>query len=303
MKILRKSKASLLYLLGYALLCFIALPCLCYSKTYPLPNRSGDLVGQIQHIRASAEDTLDDIAARYGVSLHELSEANPALSNGKQLRAGTSLVIPSRYILPPKKYRRGIVINLAELRLYYFPKHRPIVITYPVGLGRAGWRTPIMQAHVTHKKRYPTWYVPESVRQDYYEQTGVFLPPSVPPGRNNPLGDAALYLSTQGYLIHGNAAAYSIGKFISAGCIRLYNKDINALYRIVTVGTPVTVMNQSMKAGCVGNTCYLEAHRPVKLPAEFTRGSKHAGFQTDSPVRVIREAMMEFKVSSEKKKR
>jgi L,D-transpeptidase ErfK/SrfK len=238
------------------------LPLMIYAARYPMPQLGNDLIGNLMTIRADYGENLGDIGDRYGVGLHEMLEANHSLGE-EALYGGEEVIIPTQFVLP--KYRKGIVINLAECRLYYFTSDGKYVLTYPVGLGRKGWRTPTTSTTVIRKTADPVWTVPPSIHAYVYEQTGKWLPNSIPPGPDNPLGPYAIYLGTHGYLIHGTNQPWSVGKLISAGCIRLYNADVTELYRYVTTGTPVRIIHQPYKAGWQNGKLYLEAHIPVNI--------------------------------------
>jgi L,D-transpeptidase ErfK/SrfK len=227
-----------------------------------MPPAGNDIVGSLTTVRAESGETLNDIGDKYGIGLHEMLEANPQVSQG-ELYGGEEVILPTSFVLP--KYRKGIVINLAECRLYYFTPDGRYVITYPVGLGRKGWRTPTTSTSVVRKTVKPVWTVPASIHAYVYEQTGNWLPNVVPPGPENPLGPYALYLGTHGYLIHGTNQPWSIGKLISAGCIRLYNADVTELYHQVSTGTPVKIIHQPYKAGWLDGQLYLEAHVPLHM--------------------------------------
>ncbi|MGE5241602.1 MAG: L,D-transpeptidase family protein [Bacteroidota bacterium] len=221
-------------------------------------------MGQVQYVAARYEDTLADLAKRYDVGFREILAANPGVDPwlpGK----GTRVVIPTQFVLPAAP-RRGIVLNLPEMRLYYYPVPKPgqtpLVITYPVGIGRQGWSTPLGLTKVTAKIAGPTWYPPESIRREH-AQDGDVLPVSVPPGPDNPLGKYALQLGIPGYLIHGTNKPYGPGMRVSHGCIRLYAQDIEYLFRGVPVGTPVRVVDQPYKAGWNNGVLYLESHQPL----------------------------------------
>ncbi len=240
--------------------------CLCYSKSfamlsYPIPSQGNTIIGENLQIAAEPGDTLTKLGHRYNVSFHEMAEANPDLSLGR-LKAGTSVTIPLQFLLPNVPWE-GIVINLPELRLYYFDKANDTVYTYPIGIGRRGWRTPVTTAKVISKQEDPTWHVPESIYWHVLETKGIELPERVPPGPDNPLGQHAIRLSAAGYLIHGTNAPGSVGKRVSSGCIRMYPSDIEDLFFKVDKGTPVRIINHIHKAGWSDNQLFLESHRPL----------------------------------------
>jgi L,D-transpeptidase ErfK/SrfK len=190
-------------------------------------------------------------------------EANPEIQYPNELRSGQTVVIPTAYILPP--FRDGIVINLAELRLYYFTRDHKYVYTYPVGLGRKEWRTPVVDSTVVGKKKDPVWYPPESIRDFVFEEVGKELPEVMGPGPDNPLGHYAIYMAKHGYLIHGTNQPWSVGKLVSSGCIRLLPDDIEQLFHAVSNGQKVRIIHYPYKLGWSNGRLYLEAHVPVNM--------------------------------------
>lgn len=237
------------------------------AATFDLPTQ-GDVIGQVQWTQASPGDTFYSIGRRYDVGYYELIEANPGIDPIK-LISGTIIVIPTRYILPTK-IRNGIVINLAELRVYYYPSHSNKVMTYPVGIGREGSDTPLGHSKIIQKIRNPTWYVPESIREERAQQ-GVFLPKRVLPGPDNPLGNYAMRLQQPTYLMHGTNDYHGVGRRSSSGCIRMLPEDIKELFHLVQVGTPVYILDHPYKFGIHHNKLYFEAHVPLQgstLPLE-----------------------------------
>lgn len=229
------------------------------AAIYHMPEKGDDIIGQIFTVQIQAGDTLTKISEKYEVSFHEILEANPNI-HPRRLRIGDSVVIPTEFILP--KYRQGIIINIPELRLYYFTPDGHYVFTTPVGLGRSGWRTPTMITKIISKVLNPTWHVPDEIIEHAAKQ-GVILPHNVPPGPDNPLGEYALYLARDGYLIHGTNDSNSVGKYFSSGCIRLYNDAIKTLYEMVATGTKVYILHHANKVGWFNGELYLEAHVPV----------------------------------------
>lgn len=232
------------------------------GHTYSMPG-GDDIIGQSRHVKVKYGDTIASIGQRYDVGVQEMKDANPHIKNPLHLEVGDALNIPSQYILPPPKYRKGIVINVAELRLYYFSPDGKSVSTYPVALGRESWRTPTGNTTIIRKKMNPSWRVPESIRKHVLAVKGERLPKVVPPGEDNPLGKYALYLGMNGYLIHGTNAPESIGYLVSSGCIRMFNKDVAELYHKVPKGTPVAIIHYPNKAGWRNNKLYLEVHKPI----------------------------------------
>jgi L,D-transpeptidase ErfK/SrfK len=244
------------------------------SDRFVLPPAGTDVVGAIQVTIANAEDTLLDIARHYDLGYEEITAANPNVDPWLP-GDGARVVLPTQFVLPDTP-REGLVLNLASMRLFYYPKPRPglpaEVITHPVGIGREGWETPMGRSRITQKMVKPTWRVPASVRREH-AANGDPLPPVVPPGPDNPLGDFAMRLSLPGYLIHGTNKPYGIGMRVSHGCVRLYPEDIARLFPEVPVGTQVHIVNQPYLAGWRDGLLYLEAHRPLAEDAKRWNGS------------------------------
>lgn len=231
------------------------------SATFPLPGPGDTVVGRMLPIELSHEDTLVDIARRYSIGYQEIRRANPGLDPWLP-GEGRAALLPTRFILPVAPWK-GIVLNVAEMRLYYFPAsaagEEPEVVTYPVSIGRMDWNTPLGKTTVVRKAKNPTWTPPASIRREHAAE-GDILPSVVPAGPDNPLGQRAIYLGRSGYLIHGTNKPYGIGMRVTHGCVRLYPEDIEALFEQVPVGTPVNIINQPYKAGWQGDTFYVEAH-------------------------------------------
>lgn len=245
-----------------------------HAATYKLPPPGEHVVGAIQEITASSADTLLDIGRRHGVGLYEISAANPGIDPWLP-KDGQRVIIPTQHILPDAP-REGIVINLPEMRLYYYPRpapgESPVVITYPLGVGAEGKATPLGLTRIIAKAIDPPWVVPESVRAEHAAE-GEILPRVVPPGANNPLGRHAMRLGMSTYLIHGTNEPFSIGMRASNGCLRMYPEDIASLYTKVAVGTSVRIINTPVKAGWLAGELYLEAHQPMTEPDYAPRSS------------------------------
>ena len=235
------------------------------AVTLDLPAEGDDVVGHTFTLTTRYEDTFSDIARIYDIGYRQMVAANPDVDAWLP-GEGTQVVIPQQYILPPGP-RVGIVINLAELRLYYYPKDRPVVVTYPIGIGREGWSTPTGETVVVGKKEGPSWTVPASIQKEH-DENGDPLPAIVPPGPNNPLGSHAIYLAMSGYLLHGTNKPYGVGMRVSHGCIRLYPENIQAFFKQVEVGTPVRIINQPYKAGWLKGELFVQVHPPLEEDLE-----------------------------------
>jgi L,D-transpeptidase ErfK/SrfK len=240
------------------------------TRHFDLDGENHELLGDPQVLFAKYENTLPGIAREYDVGFEELRHANPGVDVWLP-GEGTPVYLPTALVIPDAP-RAGIIINVASMRLLYFTtfqestaagvRSRVAATSYPVGIGREGWATPLGEATVTQKARDPTWYPPASVRAEH-AANGDPLPAVVPPGPDNPLGAFALALSLPGYLIHGTNTPAGVGMRASAGCIRLYPEDIEALFDRVPSGTPVRIVNQPVLAGWRDDELYLEVHRPL----------------------------------------
>ncbi len=235
------------------------------AQTFVLPPAGEDVIGRIKVVTTRYEDTFSDIARANHVGYEELVRANPRVDPwlpGK----GTRVIVPMQHILPHAP-RQGLVLNLPEMRLYYYPPPRSgqpaVVVTFPVSIGRMDWSTPLGLTRVTAKLTDPVWYPPASIRAEH-ESAGNVLPPQVPSGPDNPLGKYALQLAIPGYLIHGTNKPYGIGMRVTHGCVRMYPEDISRLFREVPVGTPVQIVNQPHKAGWLRGALYFETHPPLE---------------------------------------
>ena len=236
------------------------------AAQYELVKDAPPVYGADQYVKAAYEDTLLDIARRNSVGYEEIRRANPTLDLWIP-GAGADVLVPGRRILPPGPHE-GIVVNLPEHRLYYYPKpkrgEKPVVITYPVSVGKMDWRTPLGQTQVISKQAQPWWHPPPSVLQEHAER-GDPLPKAVPPGPDNPLGEYAMRLAIHpgDYLIHGTNNPQAVGMAVTHGCIRMYPEDIEALFKIVPVGTKVWLVNEPVKVAYVSGELLLEVHPQI----------------------------------------
>lgn len=252
------------FILRTVLLLLLATPTFALAWTYPLPEDGSSVVGSLDIVNVAEGEALVDIARTHNIGFEAIRLANPGVDTWLP-EAGTEVLIPRQFVLPDAP-REGIVVNVAEMRLYYYPRtkagERPVVVTHPVSIGRGDWETPLATTRITRKAKDPTWTPPESVRIAHIERGNPELPPVVPPGPDNPLGRHALYLGLPSYLLHGTNRPLGIGMRVTHGCIRLYPEDVERLYDTVPVGTPVRIVNQSAKAGRLGDRIYLEVHPP-----------------------------------------
>lgn len=262
------------------------------AAEYPLPPDNSRLIGEnTAYLVPNDGKPLEAIAAKYQIGLIAMLEANPGV-DPLLPKPGTVLTIPSQMLLPATK-REGIVINLAELRLYYYPKNQNKVVVYPIGIGQLGRNTPEMVTSISQKIPNPTWTPTPNIRKVYLKEQGITLPGVVPAGPENPMGLFAMRLAAgQGhYLIHGTNANFGIGMRVSSGCIRLRPDDIEALFNSVPKGTRVQVINQPIKYDVEPDgKRYIEVHQPLSHTAK------------DDPQTMplaLSQAMKKFSVSDE----
>jgi len=212
----------------------------------------GDGPGETATYRVRGKSTLLDVARHYDLGYVEVVAANPGVDPWLP-GGGRRVVLPSLH-LPPSGDHRGLVINLADMRLYHFAEGGPMR-SYPIGIGREGLSTPLGRTTIARKVSNPTWRPTARMRRD--DPT---LPSEVPPGPDNPMGTRALYLGFAPYAIHGTNRPFAVGRRVSSGCLRLYSRDIEELYERVAVGTEVRVVDEPVKLAWIGGELYMEAH-------------------------------------------
>ena len=234
------------------------------AMDYPLPPAGSRLIGQNQtYTIQEGDNKLQTIARRFNTAAQVILETNNTIAPVNPA-PGTVITIPSQMLVPDTP-REGIVVNLAELRLYYFPPGQNIVQVYPLGIGQLGLETPVTTTRVSQKIPNPTWTPTPGIRARSLEQ-GIKLPPVVPAGPNNPLGRFALRLGVGNgeYIIHGTSAPDSVGLRVSSGCMRMNAPDIKALFEQVRVGTRVQIINEPVKFSVEPDgKRYIEVHRPL----------------------------------------
>ena len=233
-----------------------------YALTFAI-DKNSDIIGNIQVTTVQTGESLGEIGRKFGLGVYEMIEANPNLSPWEP-KVGAAVIVPTEFILPRGK-RQGIVINLAEMRIYYFHPNQKLVTTYPVGIGKRGWGTPLGYGSITQKTPNPCWNPPQSIREANAKR-GHVLPKVVPPGPANPLGKYAMRLSIPGYLIHGTNRPGGVGVRSSSGCIRMFPEDISEFFPQVAVGTPIRIIHAPCKFGKRGNNIFVEVHIPLSDP-------------------------------------
>ncbi len=236
------------------------------AEVFDLPPAGNDVVGAITTVTAREDDTLLDIARRHGLGYEDIVRANPEVDTWLP-GEGTEVVLPTRYVLPPGP-RNGVILNLAEYRLYYYPTPKDgetaVVMTYPISIGRMDWETPLGRTSIVSKVRNPSWYPPASIRAEHAAD-GDPLPRIVPPGPKNPLGNYAMRLGLPGYLIHGTNRPDGVGMRVTHGCIRMFPEDIDYLFGRVGVSTSVRIINEPVKVGWNGDELVIEVHETLEV--------------------------------------
>jgi L,D-transpeptidase ErfK/SrfK len=237
------------------------------ADPYVLPN--GDrVIGSPGSTRTEYADTLVDLARRFGLGYEEIVRANPDVDPWLPGN-GTEVLLPTQFVLP-QSVGKGLVINIAEYRLYYFrtTDEGDQVLTFPISIGRQDWATPLGKARIVSKMRNPSWYPPKSVLEEYAAE-GRELKNVVPPGPENPLGEYAMRLNIPGYLIHGTNRPAGVGMRVTHGCIRMFPEDIEWLFPEIAVDTPVRIVNEPYKLDWLDNVLYLEVHPPLDEDSEL----------------------------------
>jgi L,D-transpeptidase ErfK/SrfK len=224
-------------------------------------DANSDLVGYVQKTIVGKDDTLPDIARRFDVGYEEMLTANPGVDPWLP-GVGREVVVPTQFILPAAPHE-GVVVNVAEMRIFYYPPHKKnepaTVYTHPIGIGKVGWKTPEGSTKIVSRQKDPVWVVPKSVRDEHAED-GEQLPAQVAAGPDNPLGQYAFRLGWPSYLIHGTNKPYGVGMRSSHGCMRLYPEDIAEFFDLIPLGTKVAVVNQPYLFGWRDGTLYLQAY-------------------------------------------
>lgn len=241
-----------------------------HAAQFALPLPGDDLIGEPYKVEAQAADTLLDVARQHGIGQEEILLANAQVDRWLP-GSGAKILIPNQFILPDAP-REGLVLNLPEMRLYHYlpkqPEAAPVIVTFPVSVGRMDWKTPLGATRIIRKQKNPSWRPPKSVIEEAIAAGDEPPPAVVPPGPENPLGEYALRLNLPGYLIHGTNKPWGVGMRVTHGCVRLLPEHIEQLFGRVKVGTQVHIVNQPVKLGWYGETLYIEVHPPLEEDQE-----------------------------------
>jgi L,D-transpeptidase ErfK/SrfK len=235
-----------------------------YPYRFPDPQLGFDpqantVIGVLGEYVLRKKDTLLDVARDNDLGFNEMGDLYPNIDPWTPPE-GTKLIIPTQWILPTTT-KFGIVINIAEMRLFYFIRPIGLVRTYPIGIGDEGWFSPLGSFHVAQKRKHPAWYIPKSLQEKYQMKV-------MPPGPENPLGDYWMGLSISGFGIHGTNFPWAIGRLVTHGCIRLYPEDIETLFPMISLKTPVEMIYEPVKIGFQRGRIFSEVHPDIygKIP-------------------------------------
>jgi L,D-transpeptidase ErfK/SrfK len=235
------------------------------GATFLLPTDGSNIVGQLQVVTTDSRNTLLDIARHFDLGHEEITVANPGVSIWLP-GAGTPIVVPTEFILPPKPWQ-GVVLNIPQRRLYYFPRPKAnepaTVVTFPIGTARSGWPTPLGTTRITGKYKDPAWFVPKSIQEEHRKQGEFDFPEYFPPGPDNPMGMLAIGTGFDKIFIHSTNRPWGVGMRVSHGCIRLYPEDAAYLFPELPVGAPVRFINQPVLVGARGPLLYLSVSKQV----------------------------------------
>ncbi|MCW3480332.1 L,D-transpeptidase family protein [Neisseriaceae bacterium JH1-16] len=234
------------------------------AATFTLPTDGSTVVGKVQVVSPTPDNSLLDIARHFDVGYEEIVAANPGVS---VWLGAKRVVVPSQFILPPKPWK-GVVVNIPQRRLYYFPpagKGKPQqVITYPTSIAREGWSTPLGATRIVAKFRDPGWFVPTSIRAEHMKEEGIELPEYVPPGPDNPMGMLAMQTGFPGIFIHATNKPWGVGLRTSHGCIHLYPEDAAQIFPMIAKGTAVRIIDEPVMVGSDRGRWVMSTYEPVK---------------------------------------
>ncbi|QNM97893.1 L,D-transpeptidase family protein [Chitinimonas koreensis] len=252
---------------GAAGLALALLGATCGGATFALPADGSSVVGGVRMVTVNPDNTLLDVMRHFDVGYDEITSANRTVSVWKP-GAQTPIVVPGQFVLPPRPWT-GIVINIPQRRLFYFPaagkaKGKPAtVMTYPLGIAREGWPTPLGSTRIVAKYRNPSWFVPQSIRAEHLRDEGAELPEYFPPGPDNPMGMLAMRTGFPGIYIHATNRPWGVGLRTSHGCLHLYPEDAAELFPLLPVGTPVRIIDRPAVVGLDRDRWVMSTYSPV----------------------------------------
>ena len=255
------------------------------AYSIPTPTKGSPtttIIGQVRTYRIRKGDTLLDVARYFDLGWNEIIDANPYIDPWVP-PAGSTILLPTEWVLPCCSYD-GVVVNIPEMRLFFFHRSKDdpgttVVHTFPVGLGRDDWRTPTGKFKIRGKTLNPQWNIPESIRKEHIADRGdprTFIAGGDP---ENPLGHHRIELTLPMYGIHGTNIPWGVGMQVSHGCVRLYPEDIERLFPLVPVGTPVEFTYQPVKVGRRGGTVWVEVHRDIYRYSRSLAAATHTALE------------------------
>lgn len=233
-----------------------------FAASYTVPPANQSIIGQVQYNSSGSGESIVKLSQKYDVGFNAIEKANPNINVNKPLHYGSRVKLPTQHLLPSQA-REGIVVNLPEMRMYYYIPNTSKVVTYPIGIGKIGKTIPIATATITKKVKDPVWVPTPDIREFNLAQ-GIIIPQVMPAGPDNPLGPYAIYMSVPTYLIHSTIFPESIGKRASFGCIRMYESDIQDFFPTITPGIPVVIINSPVKVAWQNNRLFMEAHASLE---------------------------------------
>ena len=223
-----------------------------HKYSYRIPDLT--VVGSPTWYTIRPKDTLLDIARRNGLGFNSVTLLYPKMDAWLPPK-GKRIFVPTFFVLPPSKYYQ-LVINIPEMRLYFFDQAASTVQTFAIGVGVEGWECPVGDFYVNYKTAHPTWYVPASLQAKYGMK-------SMPPGPDNPLGDYIMKFTAGDYGIHGTAMPWGVGRLVSHGCIRCYPEGIALLYPQVPMKARIELIYEPIKFGRRNGRIFVQAYPDV----------------------------------------
>jgi L,D-transpeptidase ErfK/SrfK len=239
--------------------------CRVDAAVFDVPQGTDSIVGEVRVVQSSGDNTLLDIARHFDVGYDEITLANPEIDVWLP-KPDQRIIVPTQFILPPKPWA-GVIINIPQRRLFYFPPPKKgetaKVVTFPIGIAREDWETPLGQSFVKSKQKDPAWFVPKSIRKEHLDAEGVELPEYFPPGPNNPMGMLAVETGFKSIFVHGTNRPWGVGMRVSHGCLHLYPEDAASFFDSVAVKTPLRVINEPVLVGRRDTELRVAMYRPV----------------------------------------
>lgn len=239
--------------------------CRVDAAVFDVPQGTDSIVGEIRVVQSAGDNTLLDIARHFDVGYDEITLANPDVDVWLP-KPDQRIVVPTQFILPPKPWT-GVIINIPQRRLFYFPTPQKgetaKVLTFPVGIAREDWDTPLGESYIKGRHKDPAWFVPKSIRKEHLENEGYELPNYFPPGPDNPMGMLAVETGFRSIYVHGTNRPWGVGMRVSHGCLHLYPEDAATFFDTVVVKTPLRIINEPVVVGRKDHELRVAMYHPV----------------------------------------